>query len=101
MNVADRSNVRQTIESGTELEQGAGTNKKSIEVPPRSCDELKLAARLCEMVKDVPDIREDLCADIKQQIDDGTYLTDERLEVAAERMIDEVLAEVDAELGLA
>ena len=47
-------------------------------------------ADLISRVRDVPDIRADRVADIRQQIEAGTYETTEKLDVALGRLLDEI-----------
>ena len=47
-------------------------------------------ADLVSRVRDVPDIRADRVADIRQQIAAGTYETDEKLDLALSRLLDEI-----------
>ena len=84
----------------TKAHKGNARSKRAIRVPDRSSEELALAADLLEKVKDVPDVREDLCQQVKQQIAEGTYDTDERMDEAVERLVDELLADTDAEADL-
>ena len=55
-------------------------------------DELQLsdAARLVEEVKQLPDIRQDRVDAIRQQIAAGVYETPEKLEIALDRLLDEI-----------
>ena len=55
-------------------------------------DELQLsdAAQLLDQVGDVSDIRMDKVASIRAQIESGTYETPEKLEVAIDRLLDEI-----------
>ncbi len=55
-------------------------------------DEVQIsdAARLVEQVHQMPDIREDRVAAVRQQIAAGTYETNEKLEAALERLLDEI-----------
>ena len=55
-------------------------------------DELEIsdAARLLEKVNDLPDIRQDRVDQIRTQIAAGTYETDEKLQVALGRLLDEI-----------
>lgn len=54
-------------------------------------DELDISheADFVSQVKEVPDIRADRVASIKAQIADGTYMTDDKLDIALERLLDE------------
>ena len=52
------------------------------------------AAALAAKVQEVPDIRADLVARVKAEIEAGTYETPERLEIAVERLLDELYPEL-------
>jgi negative regulator of flagellin synthesis FlgM len=55
-------------------------------------DELDIsdAARLMERVKDVPEIRQGMVDRIRGQIADGTYETQDKLDIALDRLLDEI-----------
>ena len=55
-------------------------------------DELQLsdAGQLVDRVRDLPDIRQDRVDQIKAQIADGTYETEEKLNIALGRLLDEI-----------
>ncbi len=55
-------------------------------------DELEIsdAARLVEQAQAVPEIRQDRVAAIRAQIAEGTYETQEKLDIAVERLLDEI-----------
>ena len=55
-------------------------------------DELQIsdAARLVEQVKQAPEIRQDRVDAIRQQIAAGTYETPEKLDIALDRLLDEI-----------
>ncbi len=55
-------------------------------------DEVQIsdAARAAEMVNQMPDIRHDRVAAIRAQIAEGTYETPEKLDLALERLLDEI-----------
>jgi len=55
-------------------------------------DELEIsdAGRLVDKVGDVPEIRQDRVNDIRARIAAGTYETDEKLEIAVGRLLDEI-----------
>ena len=48
------------------------------------------AARLVEQVQQMPDTREDRVESVRRQIAAGTYETTEKLNVAVERLLDEI-----------
>ena len=55
-------------------------------------DELDIsdAGRLMEQAKGVPEIRQDLVERIRGQIADGTYETRDKLDIALDRLLDEI-----------
>lgn len=55
-------------------------------------DEIEIsdAARLVDQVRQMPEIRQDKIDKIRAQIADGTYETDEKLEIAIGRLLDEI-----------
>jgi len=53
--------------------------------------EISTAARLAAKVREVPDIRADLVAQVRAEIEAGTYETAERLDVTINRLMDELL----------
>jgi len=57
-----------------------------------SGDELQLseAGQLASRLSDVPDIRLDRVAEIRQAIAEGTYATDGKLNVAVSRLLDQI-----------
>lgn len=48
------------------------------------------AARLVEQVQQMPEMREDRIEAVRQQIADGTYETSDKLNIAIERLLDEI-----------
>ncbi len=48
------------------------------------------AAQLVDQVKQMPDIRQDRVDAIRAQIAAGTYETDEKIQIAVERLLDEI-----------
>ena len=59
---------------------------------PQIADEVDIseAARLAEQVRQMPDFREDRIEAVRNQIADGTYETRDKLDVALERLLDEI-----------
>ncbi len=55
-------------------------------------DELQIsdAGRLVEKVHELPEVRQDRVDQIRAQIADGTYETDEKLQIALGRLLDEI-----------
>jgi negative regulator of flagellin synthesis FlgM len=52
--------------------------------------EISDAARLVEQTRDIPGIRQDRVDAIRQQITAGTYETETKLNIAVERLLDEI-----------
>lgn len=52
--------------------------------------EISAEAEMISRIRDVPDIRADRVAEIRQQIEAGTYETDDKLEIAIGRLFDEL-----------
>ena len=55
-------------------------------------DELEIsdAARLTEQARAAPEVRQDRVAAIRAKIAEGTYETQEKLDIAVERLLDEI-----------
>jgi flagellar biosynthesis anti-sigma factor FlgM len=52
--------------------------------------ELSSAGRVFSKINDVPDVRQERVAQIKEQIANGTYMTDEKLKNGIRSMIESV-----------
>lgn len=52
--------------------------------------EISTAAKLAAKIHDIPDIRADLVAQVRSQIEAGTYETPERIDAAVDRLMDEL-----------
>ncbi|MEN6406598.1 MAG: flagellar biosynthesis anti-sigma factor FlgM [Thermoguttaceae bacterium] len=59
---------------------------------PQIADEVDIseAARMIEQVQQLPDIRADRVEAVRQQIAEGTYETGDKLNVALDRLLDEI-----------
>ncbi len=53
--------------------------------------EISTTAALAAKVHQIPDVRADLVARIKQEIEAGTYETPEKIEATVERLLDDLL----------
>jgi len=56
--------------------------------------EISQAARLAELVHQLPEIRAELVQRVKAELAAGTYETPERLEIALNNLMDELLGEM-------
>jgi len=54
--------------------------------------EISTAARLAAMAQELPDVRTDLVAKVKAELAAGVYETPDKIEVAIERLLDDLLA---------
>ena len=52
--------------------------------------DISAEAQFIDQVHELPDIRADRVADIRAQIDAGMYETDEKLDIALGRLLDEI-----------
>jgi negative regulator of flagellin synthesis FlgM len=68
------------------------TNRPSVSEASPIQDELQLsdAGPLVDKVRDLPEIRQDRVDQIRAQIADGTYESEEKLEIAVGRLLDEI-----------
>lgn len=76
--------------SGPHLSRLGPSSSPSDSAPIQ--DELQISelGQLLEKVHDLPDIRADLVAKIRGEIAAGTYETEEKLQIAVERLLDEI-----------
>ena len=51
--------------------------------------ELSRTAQLLSKIHELPDMRQDLIARVREQIQNGTYETPEKLEVAVQKLLEE------------
>jgi negative regulator of flagellin synthesis FlgM len=56
--------------------------------------DISQAARLAEMIQRIPDVRVDLIERVKAEIAAGIYETPERLEIAINKLMDELMEEL-------
>jgi len=63
--------------------------------PPAIADvvEISQVAKLAALVQQIPDIRVELIRRVKAEIAAGVYETPERLEIALDKLMDDLLAE--------
>ena len=65
-------------------------NEMSLDATPLDSVDISAEADLASMINDIPDIRADRVADIRAEIVSGAYETDEKLDVAVGRLLDEI-----------
>lgn len=68
------------------------TNPESVSKTAATGDQLELseAGQLASRLSDIPDIRADRVASIRAAILDGTYETEDKLNIALDRLFDEI-----------
>lgn len=79
--------VTQAMESG-----GAVVNSSPAGdfVASRDVVEISSAAKLAAQIQNMPDVRADLVARVKSEIENNVYETEERLDIAIDRMMDDI-----------
>lgn len=68
----------------------SGPSKSAPAGPIQDELEISSAGRLVDQAKELPDIRQDRVNAIRAQIAQGTYETDEKLDIALGRLLDEI-----------
>ena len=64
---------------------------KSSPAPPAGDQvQISLEAKLKSLLSQVPEVRENLVERVRREIDAGTYLTDEKLDIAIERLLEDL-----------
>jgi anti-sigma28 factor (negative regulator of flagellin synthesis) len=61
---------------------------------PRDVIEISIAARLAAELQKMPEVRDDLVARVKAEIANGTYQTGEKLDLAVEKLMEELLPDL-------
>jgi negative regulator of flagellin synthesis FlgM len=56
--------------------------------------EISTAAALAAKIQQIPDIRADLVARVKEEIEAGTYETPERIEIAVDRLLEDLFPDL-------
>ena len=75
------------------------TSQVSHNAPPAQASgvsdvvEISTAAALAAKVHEIPDVRADLVARVKQEIKAGTYETPEKIDTAVERLLEDLLGQ--------
>lgn len=74
------------------IESAAATGPKQLEGIRSVTDTVEISeiARLAAKVQDIPDVRQDLVATAKTEIASGTFETTQRIEVAIERLMEDL-----------
>ena len=75
---------------GAQSAKPAQSAEPAESAPIRDEVEFSDAARLIEQTHGTPDIRQDRVDAIRAQIAEGTYETQEKLDIAVDRLLDEI-----------
>lgn len=79
----------QSIKAAQRLQATQQTEVNSDNAPLDRVD-ISAEADFVSQVHDLPDVRAERVADIRAEIDAGVYETDEKLDVAVGRLLDEI-----------
>jgi len=69
----------------------AATERAGQAEAPRDVVEISSVAKLAAKIQDIPEVRGELVARVKSQIEAGAYETPERIEIAVDKLMDELL----------
>ena len=91
-------NGAQSVNPTSQVESAKATQATSNTTPTDQVDisaEAELNSQTIEMIdqlqiQDLPEIRTDRVAQIREAIESGTYETEEKLNVAIDRLLDEI-----------
>ena len=91
-------NGAQSVNPTSQVESAKATQATSITPPTDQVDisaEAELNSQTIEMIdqlqiQDLPEIRTDRVAQIREALESGTYETEEKLNVAIDRLLDEI-----------
>ena len=91
MEIYGPSNVHgsQSIQGPSRLKAAERTESVSDNTPIDQVD-ISAEADFVSQVHDIPDVRADRVADIRAQIEAGVYETEEKLDIAVGRLLDEI-----------
>lgn len=69
------------------------TARRIEEVKPHGSDRVELSrqARLMDMLRNLPPVRDDVVQRVRNEIDAGTYETPQRIDLALTRMIEDLV----------
>ncbi|MHC4562219.1 MAG: flagellar biosynthesis anti-sigma factor FlgM [Planctomycetota bacterium] len=90
--MADPKDIRLADNGGGVVSQPKVVGKKTMSISRccRSDDEVTTAQWLLKKVRELPDVRSGLVADVKRQIAEGTYETAERVAAAADELANDL-----------
>ncbi|MBA62190.1 MAG: flagellar biosynthesis anti-sigma factor FlgM [Planctomycetaceae bacterium] len=91
-------NGAQPVNPANQVESAKATQATSITNPTDQVDisaEAELNSQTVDMVnqlqiQDLPEIRTDRVAQIREAIEDGTYETQDKVDIAIDRLLDEI-----------
>ena len=74
----------------SEVSAARGVDKVELSGQTEAPDKASHVQRLREMLSDVPDVRAERIAEIRKEIEAGSYLTDDKIDSAIDRLLDEL-----------
>ncbi len=86
INAAAATNPVEPVEQTAQVAQSTETTAIVDTV------EISTAARLAAMAQELPDVRADLVSRVKAELAAGVYETPDKIEVAIERLLDDLMA---------
>ena len=69
----------------------AATERASQAEAPRDVVEISSVAKLAAKIQDIPEVRGELVQRVKSEIETGAYETPERIEIAVDKLMEELL----------
>lgn len=87
----NHSSVEQPVRVAAASQRAAVRRADSASSSARESDQVEVSAlaRFLSQLRDVPAVRQDLVDEVREQIDDGTYESDARIDGAIEKLLEE------------
>ncbi|MHC4663901.1 MAG: flagellar biosynthesis anti-sigma factor FlgM [Planctomycetota bacterium] len=80
----------QKADKASEVSSTRPGDKVELSSQAQAPDKATYVERLREMLKEIPEVRAERLAEIRKEIEAGTYETDERINGAIDRLLDEL-----------
>lgn len=78
------------IESAKSAEQTTATSQADQLDISREADLASKVAELSGQIQEIPDVRADQIAKIREAIEEGSYESEDKLDIALDRLLDEI-----------
>jgi len=85
--------VHPTLPSQAAEPTGRVSGSQAQPEPGQDVVEISTAGKLAAKIGELPDVRADLVARVKAEIENGTYETPERIEITVNRLMEELFPE--------